>query len=162
MSGRIYGYILLTAFCTMMLSNDFRRRFFAKDEVQYLIKSQSKNRWIYFLMGMTIPALIFLSAVYLKVELFTRILMLLISIEMSIIWGIIEFGTVIVTKTHVGKIWYTAYEQMDYYQIERFGKELAFVYKKSNKKRREMIPISQEDVDTLKRIMTENKVKQLL
>lgn len=85
--------------------------------------------------------------------------MIVISIEMSIIWAIIELLDVIVTTSHIGKVWYTAFDQMEYYSYEFVGKEVALVYKRGNKKRREMISISQEDVEPIKNIMAEHKVK---
>ena len=160
MTGSTYGYILLAAFCTMMLSNDFRRRIFGKEEILYRVKSHNKFKFFYFALGLTIPIVILLSAIYLDIDFIVRALMVIISIEMTIIWGIIELTDVLVTKTHIGKVWYTAYDQMDYYLIETMKQETVLVYKRANKKRREMIAITPEDSEPIQKILAERKVKR--
>jgi len=160
MTGSFYGYALLAAFCTMMLSNDFRRRVFGKDEIIYRVKSNNKFKYFYFVLGLTIPVVILLSAIYLDIDWIIRVLMVIISIEMTIIWAIIELTDVIVTETHIGKVWYTAYEQMEYYLTDTIKQETVLIYKRENKKRREMIGISADDVEPLKKIMVDKKVKR--
>ena len=158
MESSFYSYGLLTLICTLMILNDLRRRVFAKDEIKYRIKYNRKKKMLFFLLGLTIPAVIVIAAIMLSYDLPTRLLVIFMGIEMSVLWTIMELGDGLITSTSIGKVWFTPINKIEYYEFLEFKKENYLVLKKIEAKRAEMIQINLEDQEEILRIMESLKV----
>lgn len=160
MESSFYSYGLLTLICTLMILNDLRRRVFAKDDIKYKIKYNRKKKMLFFLLGLTIPAVIVIAAIMLSYDLPTRLLVIFMGIEMSVLWTIMELGDGLITSTSIGKVWFTPINKIEYYEFLEFKKENYLVLKKIESKRAEMIQINFEDQAEILSIMESLKVKK--
>lgn len=158
MESSFYSYGLLTLICTLMILNDLRRRVFAKNEIKYRIKYNRRKKMLFFLLGLTIPTIIVIAAIMLSYDLPTRLLVIFMGIEMSILWTIMELGDGLITSSSIGKIWFTPINKIEYYEFLEFKKENYLVLKKIEAKRAEMIQINLEDQEEILRIMESLKV----
>ena len=149
----LYSYGLLVTLCGMVIVSDLRIRIVQKDSILYRIKDTRKNRYLYYLMGLSIPIVIFIASVTLSYEPFTRILVVVLSVEMAILWTLIQLGDGLVTKTHIGKVWYTRISQTEFYQMMTIKDQVHFAFKKVKGKRQEVLPINPEDVKPLEAIL---------
>ncbi|MDH8678192.1 hypothetical protein QE109_08535 [Fusibacter bizertensis] len=161
MESSFYSYGALTLICTLMILNDLRRRVFAKEEILYRIKYKAKSKKIFFLLGLTIPAVIIVAALMLSYDLPTRLLVIFMGLEMSVLWAIMELGDGLITKNYIGKVWFTRVDKAEYYQLMSFKKENYLVIKKTDAKRADMIQISIEDqekiIETMKMLKIAKK-----
>ncbi len=158
MESSFYSYGLLTLICTLMILNDLRRRVFAKDDIKYRIKYDRKKKMLFFLLGLTIPAVIVIAAIMLSYDLPTRLLVIFMGIEMSVLWTIMELGDGLITSTSIGKVWFTPINKIEYYEFMEFKNENYLVLKKIESKRAEMIQINLEDQEEILSIMESLKV----
>lgn len=153
MESSLITYSMLAIMCSMVISNDARKRFLAKEDILYRIKDNSKTKYLYFAMGLLIPFVLLSAAFVLDYEFVTRIIVVIVGIEMGILWGLIQLGDALITKTHVGKVWYTELSTLEYYNILPMKSQYFLVYKKRTKKRQEMVVIDKSDIDMIKNTM---------
>ncbi|HAS73813.1 MAG TPA: hypothetical protein DCS67_06680 [Clostridiales bacterium UBA8960] len=159
MEGSFYSYGFLVLLCTMVIMNDLRKRVFMKDQILYRIKEGSRKNVVYYVLGLSIPLVIFIAAVMLDYGVLTRAIVILLSLEMVVLWSLIMLGDGLITKTHVGKVWYAELAQLEYYQVIRFKDKDYLTFKKIKGKRQEMLPIGKSDAEPIKKLMGELQVK---
>ena len=153
MESSFYSYGFLVLLCTMVILNDLRKRIFMKSQIIYRIKDISQKNILFYVLGLSIPAVIFIAAIMLEYKLLTRLIVILLSLEMIILWSLIQLGDGLITETHIGKVWYVEISQLEYYQIITFKDKEFLAFKKIKGKRQEMLPISKKDVEPIKKIM---------
>lgn len=149
----LYSYGLLVILCTMVIISDLRVRIVQKDSILYRIKDSRKNRYLYYAMGLSIPVVIFIAAVTLEYEPITRILVVILSAEMAVLWTLIQLGDGLVTKTHIGKVWYTRVSETEFYQMMTIKDQVHFAFKRVKGKRQEVLPINPDDVKPMEEIL---------
>lgn len=110
-------------------------------------------------MGLLIPFVLLSAAFVLDYDFVTRIIVIFVGVEMAILWGLIQLGDALITKTHVGKVWYTDLSSLEYYNIMPMKSQYFLVYKKAKKKRQEMVPIEKSDIEMVKNTMNSLGVK---
>lgn len=137
----------------MVIANDVRKRILAKDDIVYRIKDTKKTKYVYFAMGLFIPFVLLSAAFVLDYNFITRVLVIIVGIEMGILWGLIELSDALITKTHVGKVWYTNLSLIEYYNILPMKSQYYLVFKKAKSKRQEMVLIAKSDIEMIKSTM---------
>jgi len=153
MDNGFYSYGLVVIVCTMILANDMRKRVMAKDAILYRIKDKRKTKNLFFLLGLLIPVVILVTGLTLDYELPIRLLVIVMSIEMAVLWTMIQLSDGLVTKTHAGKVWYTRFDQVAFYQVLEMKGNHYFLFKKHSAKRQEMLLVNVEDVESIKKIL---------
>lgn len=153
MDNGFYSYGLVVIVCTMILANDMRKRVMAKDAILYRIKDKRKTKNLFFLLGLLIPVVILVTGLTLDYELPIRLLVIVMSIEMAVLWTMIQLSDGLVTKTHAGKVWYTRFDQVAFYQVLEMKGNQYFLFKKHSAKRQEMLLVNVEDVESIKKIL---------
>lgn len=161
MESSFYTYSMMAIMCAMVISNDARKRFLAREDILYRIKDNSKTKYLYFALGLSIPFVLLSAAFVLDYDFVTRIIVVIVGIEMGILWGLIQLGDALITKTHVGKVWYTELSALEYYNILPMKSQYFLVYKKGTKKRQEMVVIDKSDIEKIKHTMDSLGVKSL-
>lgn len=159
MESSFYSYGFLVLLCTMVIANDFRKRIIMKENIVYRITERSQQKIIFYVLGLAIPAVILIAALMLDYGLITRLIVIVLSLEMALLWTLIQLGDGLITKTHVGKVWYAELSQLEYYQILSFKGKDYLTFKKLKGKRQEMLPIGKRDVEPIKKWMAELGVK---
>lgn len=159
MENSFYSYGFLVLLCTMVIMNDFRKRILRKEDIVYRIKDGGRQKVVFYVMGLAIPAVLLIAAAMLDYGVLTKAIVILLSIEMAVLWTLIQLGDGLITKTHVGKVWYVALDQLEYYQIISFKGKDYLAFKKVRGKRQEMLPIGKLDVEPVKKWMNEFGVK---
>jgi len=153
MDGSFYSYALMVLVCTMVLSNDLRKRVMSKDTILYKIKDKRKTKTIFYVLGLFVPFLILVTGLALDYALATRLLVVVMGLEMAVLWTMIQLSDGLVTKTHAGKVWFTRFDQVAFYQIMEMKGNHYFLFKKHNAKRQEMLLVNQEDIEAIKKIL---------
>lgn len=159
MENSFYSYGFLVLLCTMVIMNDFRKRIFMKEEIVYRIKDSGRQKIVFYVMGLAIPAVLLIAAIMLDYGTLTKAIVILLSLEMVILWTLIQLGDGLITRTHVGKVWYAELNQLEYYQVISFKGKDYLAFKKVKGKRQEMLPIGKHDVEPIKKWMNELGVK---
>ncbi len=139
--------------CTMILANDLRKRVMSKDTILYRIKDKRKTKHLFYALGLLIPIAILITGLALDYALATRLLVIMMGIEMLALWTMIQLADGLVTKTHAGKVWYTRLDQVVFYQVMAMKGNQYFLFKKLNAKRQEMLLVNEEDVEPIKKIL---------
>lgn len=153
MDSSFYSYGLMVIVCSMILANDLRKRVLSKDTILYKIKDKRKSKFVIFVLGLAIPILILIAGLALEYTMPIRILVIMMSLEMSVLWAMIQLSDGLVTKTHAGKVWYTRFDQVIFYQVMEMRGNHYFLFKKHNAKRQEMLQVNKEDIEPIKKIL---------
>ncbi len=153
MDSSFYSYGLMVMVCTMILANDLRKRVISKDTILYRIKDKRKTKTLFYLLGLLIPVLILVTGLTLDYDLPVRLLVVVMSIEMAVLWTMIQLSDGLVTNTHAGKVWFTRFDQVAFYQVLEMKGNQYFLFKKHNAKRQEMLLVNKEDVEPIKKIL---------
>lgn len=153
MDSSFYSYALMVGLCTMILSNDLRKRVLSKETILYKIKDKRKTKNLVFILGMAIPAVILITGLTLDYVLPTRLLVIVMSLQMGVLWAMIQLSDGLVTKTHAGKVWYTRFDQVAFYSVLEMKGNHYFLFKKHNAKRQEMLLVNEEDIAPIKKIL---------
>jgi hypothetical protein len=143
----------------MILANDLRKRVFSKDQILYRIKDKRKSKNVIYVLGLSIPVVILITALALEYVLPIRILVTMMSIEMGLLWTMIQLSDGLVTKTHSGKVWYTRFDQVEFYHVIEMKGNHYFLFKKRYAKRQEMLLVNKEDVEPIKKIFNKLGLK---
>ncbi|OJV63015.1 MAG: hypothetical protein BGO41_09935 [Clostridiales bacterium 38-18] len=153
MDTSIYSYGLITVVCSMIIMSDLRKRVFNKEDILYRVKNKKKSKYLFYLLGLSIPAIILIAGVLLSYHIILKILIFIMSIEMAIIWTYIELGDTLITTKYAGKVWYAQFEKVESYQILPFKNEYYLALKRKESKKQDMVPINKEDIETVRNIM---------
>lgn len=153
MDSSFYSYGLMVMVCTMILANDLRKRVISKDTILYRIKDKRKTKTLFYILGLFIPVLILITGLTLDYDLPVRLLVVVMSIEMAVLWTMIQLSDGLVTNTHAGKVWFTRFDQVVFYQVLEMKGNQYFLFKKHNAKRQEMLLVNKEDVEPIKKIL---------
>lgn len=153
MDSSFYSYGLMVMVCSMILANDLRKRVISKDTILYRIKDKRKTKNLFYLLGLLIPVLILITGLTLDYDLPVRLLVVVMSIEMAVLWTMIQLSDGLVTNTHAGKVWYTRFDQVEFYQVLEMKGNQYFLFKKHGAKRQEMLLVNKEDVEPIKKIL---------
>ncbi len=159
MDSSFYSYGLMVMVCTMILANDLRKRVISKDTILYRIKDKRKTKHLFYLLGLLIPVLILVTGLTLDYNLPVRLLVVVMSIEMAVLWTMIQLSDGLVTNTHAGKVWFTRFDQVVFYQVLEMKGNQYFLFKKHNAKRQEMLLVNKEDVEPIKKILNKLGLK---
>lgn len=154
-----YGFVALI--CTLIIVNDLRKRVFLKADILYRIKDKRRSRVIYFVLGLILPIIIVLAGFTLDYSTNMRLLILIMGIEMTILWALIQLGDTLITKTHAGKVWYTRFSLTEYYFVMQQKGDVYLVFKKVNAKRQEMMKINPEDLRAVEDILMQIGLRKL-
>lgn len=154
-----YGFVALI--CTLILVSDFRKRVFSKEDILYRVKDKRQSRIVFFVLGLTIPLIVITAGFILDYTVGTRFLIIIMGIEMAVLWGLIELGDTLITKTHAGKVWYTRFSLTEYYFVLEQKGEVYLVFKKFKAKRQEMMKINPEDQVPIEEILQDVGIKKL-
>lgn len=148
------SYALLAALCMMVILNDARKRFLEKDAIRYRIREDKKLKYIGYALGLLIPAMIMISGFVLENDLLTLTLMILLSLEMGVIWTIIQLGDTLITKDVIGKGWYTRLVTVVYFDIQYYKERPYLVFQKSKSRKKEMVWLKNEDVEPIRELLS--------
>ena len=159
MESGLYSYGLMAIICGMVILGDMRKRVFAKEDILYRVKDKRKVKWIYFVLGLTIPGVLLLAGVFLDYDMLTRTVIVLLSVEMAVLWGLIELADGLITKHYSGKVWFTKFSLVEFYSFMNYKGRDHLLFKKANAKRQEMLPINHEDIEPIKRILKSLNLK---
>ena len=145
MESSVYSYGLMAIICAFIIMNDARKRVFGKSDILYRVKDKRKVRYVYFALGLSIPVVLILAGVMLDHDILTRIIIVILSIEMAVLWGLIELADGLITKEYSGKVWFTKFSLVEFYSFMNYKGREHLLFKKTTSKRQEMLPINPED-----------------
>lgn len=153
MDTSVYSYGLITIVCSMIIMSDLRKRVFNKEDILYRVKNNKKRKYVFYALGLSIPAIIMFAGVLLSYHIILKVLIFIMSIEMAIIWTYIELGDTLITNKYAGKVWYAQFEKVESYQILPFKNEYYLALKRKESKKQDMVPINKEDIEAVRGIM---------
>ena len=159
MDSSFYSYSLVVIICSMILANDLRKRVLSKDQILYRIKDKRKSKNLMYVLGLSIPVVILVTALALEYDLLIKVLVITMSLEMAVLWTMIQLSDGLVTNTHSGKVWYTRFDQVEFYHVIEMKGNHYFLFKKRNAKRQEMLLVNKEDVEPIKKILNKLGLK---
>ena len=159
MESSIYSYGLMAIICAFIISNDARKRLFNKSDILYRVKDKRKVRYIYFLLGLMIPAVLILAGLMLDYNVITRVIIVILSVEMAVLWGLIELADGLITKEYSGKVWFTKFSLVEFYSFMNYKGREHLLFKKTTSKRQEMLPINLEDKGPIVEILKSLNIK---
>ena len=81
MDSSFYSYSLVVIICSMILANDLRKRVLSKDQILYRIKDKRKSKNLVFVLGLSIPLVILVTALALEYDLPIRLLVIMMSLK---------------------------------------------------------------------------------
>ncbi len=146
MSSNFYSYSLLVFLCSMVIFSDSRRRILNKEDIRYRIKEEKKHKHLFYALGLFVPVVIMVSGLLFEKSLLIKILIFIMSVEMGIIWTIIQLGDTLITKDSLGKAWYTRISTIEYFDVLRAKDRPYLVFRKAKSRRQEMVWLSECDV----------------
>lgn len=146
MSSNVFNYSLLVFLCSMVIYSDSRRRVLKKEEIRYRIKEEKKHKHLIYALGLFVPLVILISGMVFENNGLIRILIFIMTIEMGIIWTIIQLGDTLITKEALGKVWYTRISTIENFDVLRAKGRPYLVFKKAKSRRQEMVWLSECDV----------------
>ncbi|MBE0450398.1 MAG: hypothetical protein IBX70_06070 [Clostridia bacterium] len=146
MSSNFYSYSLMVFLCSMVIFSDSRRRILKKEDIRYRIKEEKKHKHLFYALGLLVPVVILVSGMFYEKSILIKILIFIMSVEMGIIWTIIQLGDTLITKDSLGKAWYTRISTIEYFDVLRAKGRPYLVFRKAKSRRQEMVWLSECDV----------------
>lgn len=146
MYSNVFNYSLLVFLCSMVLFSDLRRRILNKEDIRYRIKEEKKHKHLFYALLLLVPIVIMVSGLLFEKNILNKILIFIMSVEMGIIWTIIQLGDTLITKDSLGKAWYTRISTIEYFDVLRANGRPYLVFRKAKSRRQEMIWLSEHDV----------------
>jgi uncharacterized MnhB-related membrane protein len=147
------SYGLLNILCLLVIGNDFKRRFFQKDRIRYRIVEKGKIKYVFYGLGLILPLVILISGFVLREDMLTFILTATMSLEMAVIWTIIELGDTLITKDVIGKGWYTRLTAVAFFDIQHYKNRPYLVFKKHKSRKQEMVWLNPDDVEPVRTLL---------
>lgn len=146
MYSNVFNYSLLVFLCSMVLFSDLRRRILNKEDIRYRIKEEKKHKHLFYALLLLVPIVIMVSGLLFEKNLLNKILIFIMSVEMGIIWTIIQLGDTLITKDSLGKAWYTRISTIEYFDVLRAKDRPYLVFRKAKSRKQEMVWLSESDV----------------
>jgi hypothetical protein len=146
MQGNFYSYSLLVFLCSMVIFSDSRRRILKKEDIRYRIKEDKKHKHLLYVLGLLVPIVIMVSGLLFEKNAWIKVLILIMSVEMGILWTIIQLGDTLITKDSLGKAWYTRISTIEHYDVLRAEGRPYLVFRKAKSRRQEMVWLNESDV----------------
>lgn len=146
MYSNVYSYSLFVFLCSMVIFSDSRRRILKKEDIRYRIKEEKKHKYLFYALGLLVPTVIMVSGLLFEKSFLIKILIFIMSVEMGVIWTIIQLGDTLITKDSLGKAWYTRISTIEYFDVLRAKERPYLVFRKVKSRRQEMVWLNECDV----------------
>lgn len=150
---KIFYFALFIVLMILTLTSHLRK---VRSAIRQIHLPKNHFKFIFEAAIITISGIVI--ALLAEGELVYRMLWALSALLLTIIFAVLNYAPICVTPTHIGKLWYARYKEMEYAQIIRSTKRAQLLFKRYNKKKSEVLDIPLSEAEFLKQHLKKSGV----
>jgi hypothetical protein len=151
--------ILVCIIIMAMLCKYIYIKIIKKDEIIYRIKDNRKSKYVFLFLGYIFLLVSFFLSIMSKNNTLEIISIILILLEITFFWTIIELSDTIISKKIVYKIWEIKVKNIESYEFKVLSNKKFLILNKNNR-RHSIIQINSYDEKHIIEFFIKNKILQ--